>query len=61
MKLIAIGFVGNFTVYVNLSKKEAIARYNQENPDWTVEDNNLSVIEQEVVDGKFRVYDIFED
>lgn len=60
MKLVAIGFLGQFTVYVNVTKEEAIARYNRENPDYTAEDAG-TVREIEVKDGKFYAYDIWDD
>lgn len=60
MKLVAIGYLGDQTVYVNISKQEAIDRYDRENPDFTVIKNNLRVKEIDV-DEKFYVYDIWKD
>jgi hypothetical protein len=60
MKLVSIGFIGGQTVYVGLTKEEAIQRYDKENPDYTVLENSLSVREIEVKD-KFFVYDIWGD
>lgn len=57
IKMIAIGFVGDYTVYVNIDKDEAIKRFNIENPDYTVELQNLDVQELEIED-VFYVYDI---
>jgi hypothetical protein len=58
MKLVAIGFLSEMRVYVNLSKEEAMKRYNEENPEYTIEDNNLDVKEINVEDS-FWVYDIW--
>ena len=58
MKFIAIGFLSEFKVFVNLNKEEAIAKYNAENPDYTIEKNNLTVKEMDVED-HFYVYDIW--
>lgn len=60
MKLIAIGHLGSYTVYIGLTKNEAIQKYNQENPSYKVEENDLSVRELDVND-KFYVYDIWEN
>ena len=58
MKLVSIGFIGGQTVYVDVTKEEAIQRYNEENPDYTILENSLIVREIEVKD-KFFVYDIW--
>jgi hypothetical protein len=60
MKLIVIGFLGYFRVYINMSKAKAIYNYNMENPEYTMEKNNLTVREFDVKD-RFSVYDIWED
>lgn len=58
MKLVAIGFLGDYTVYVDLSREEAIRRYDAEYPDYTVAKHGLHVKEVEVRDGRFQAYDI---
>jgi len=60
MKLIAIGYLGEMVVFTNISRENAIERYNKENPTCTVEDENLSVKEIEVNE-KFYVYDIWSE
>lgn len=60
LKFVTIGYLGHQTVYVNVTKEEAIARYNKENPDYTAEDAG-TVREIEVKDGKFEVYDIWDN
>ena len=60
MKLISIGFIGSKTVYIDISKEEAIKRYDEENPEYTVIKNDLSVEEIEVKDS-FHVYDMWDD
>jgi uncharacterized protein YhbP (UPF0306 family) len=61
MKLVAIGFLGHFDVYVDMTKEDAIARYNRENPGYTVESGNLTVFELEVKNGKFTAYSLWVD
>lgn len=61
MKLVAIGYLGHFTVYVGLSREEAVRRHEREHPGDTVEAAGLAVQEIEVKDGKFGVYDIWEE
>jgi len=60
MKLISIGFIGDKTVYIDISKEEAIKRYDKENPEYTVVENSLSVEEIEIKDS-FNVYDIWDN
>jgi len=60
MKLISIGFIGSKSVYVDISKEDAIKRFNIENPDFTVEENNISVDEIEVKNGRFAAYEIWD-
>ena len=60
MKLISIGFIGSKTVYIDISKEEAIKRYNKENLEYTVVENSLSVEEIEIKDS-FNVYDIWDN
>ena len=60
MKIVVIGFLGSMRAYVNLSREDAIKRYDAENPDYTVEVNGVMVEELEVKDS-FSVYDIWVD
>lgn len=61
MKLVAIGFLGHFDVYVDVTREEAITRHNRENPDYTVESGNLTVLELEVKNNKFGAYSLWAD
>jgi hypothetical protein len=58
-KLVSIGFLGEQKVYINVSKEEAISRYNAENPNYTVEGQSLMVREFQVTNGEFTVYDMW--
>jgi hypothetical protein len=62
MKIIAIGFTGGYSCYVNVTREEAIARHEAEElePGETVESERLTVQEVEVRDGKFYAYAIGE-
>lgn len=55
IKLIAIGYTSAMTVYVNLTKDEAIARYIRSNPHEEIA--TLTIKELTVTD-EFEVYDI---
>lgn len=60
MKLIAIGYLGEQTVYVGISKEEAISKYKEEHPH--VEDQAIGKgirVEELDVNDKFYVYDIW--
>lgn len=61
MKLVAIGFLGEYVVYVDMTREDAMARYDRENPDYTIAENDLVVKEIDVRDGRFQVYEIEED
>lgn len=57
MKIIAIGYLGDKTCYVNVDREEAIARYLSDND---LEDlEGIKVTELEVAD-TFHVYEIWE-
>lgn len=58
MKLIAIGFIGHYDVYINMTKEEAINLYNKQNPTYTVEEENLHVKEINVTNNQFWAYNI---
>lgn len=60
MKFVVIGYIGQKTVYINMSKEEAMQRYNKENLEYTIKENNLIVTEMEVEDC-FNVYDIWSE
>ena len=60
LRLVAIGFMGYYRVYVNVSAAEAVARHDRENPTETVADCNHTVREITVPAGVFEVYDIWE-
>jgi len=59
IKLVAIGYIGMKSVYINMSQEDAIKRYDLENPNLTVEKEDLAVDEYEVKDS-FSAYDIWE-
>ncbi len=59
VKLVAIGWLGCKTVYIDVTREEAIQKYDQENPDCTVLENQLPVTEM-IVNDKFHAYDIYE-
>lgn len=59
IKLVAIGYMGDMTVYINLSKTEAVRRYNVENNE-VIDENSPNIIELEVEDS-FSVYDIWKE
>lgn len=60
MKLIAIGGMGEYEVFVDVTREEAIRRFDELYPDYTVAENSLNVREIDVPDGRFWVYDIEE-
>jgi hypothetical protein len=59
VRLVAIGTVGRYDVYVGLTRSEAIARYNREHPDDDAADWHIQ--EVTVTNGHFQVYDIWAD
>ena len=61
MNLVAIGGVGYKVVYVDVSRLEAIVKYNDEHPTSVYDPSNDTLQEIEVKDGKFQVYDIWKE
>ena len=59
MKLIAIGYIGSYRVYVNITKEEAIKRYEKENLCNVTTDD--IIVRELFVNEEFNVYDIWTD
>jgi len=59
MKLVAIGYQGGQTVYIDHTKEEAMSRFDRENPESKISEKRYSVKEFEVTD-RFYVYDIWD-
>ena len=57
-KLIAIGFLGSYKVYINLSRKDAIERHKTEEPNSEI--NELTIREMNIQDS-FGAYDIWAE
>lgn len=59
-KIIAIGYTGNFTCYLNISRKEAIERYMKNNPFITLEDIVIEYMVKEFeFDDEFLSYSVY--
>lgn len=61
MKLVMVGFLGNYRVFINTSKEEAIKRWDKENPSYTYQENALHLEEIEIKGDSFSVYDLWTD
>lgn len=59
MQLIAIGFMGHMSVFVNVSREEAIRLYCESESEDEFDDS-LAVKEFDITDGRFEVYDIWK-
>jgi hypothetical protein len=59
MTLTTIGLLGNLSVYVDLTREQAIERYNRENESSPFDPEVDTVKEWTVKDGKFYAYDLW--
>lgn len=60
-RMISIGWLGVKTVYLNVSREEAIRRYKEADPDSLIEEEYLKrndLIEEIEFDDEFTAYDV---
>lgn len=59
-RIISIGYMGEQTVYVNLSREEAIQRYRKASPWESDEDFATMRILEFDIKSEFKAYDVWE-